>query len=443
MENQETQKTVKQKPKNKKRKVLLGIFGGLVGLGGVGVGIYFALKGCSHPQAKKFKVEVWQPDETSGSLKNYELIVNGHKENFTADDGDELDIILRKKSSSTSNATPMLYVLTIRYQDADKNYKYADVQLEWNESLGYYTAKFTMPESDIAINAVERHDPEFFFYTKNCPGYEGVEVVIDDKSLSTSTFALYKFTDLWQQSSPQPVQTYSRSEFNLPVIVGNQLHTIPNSFLSGCENFNSSITFSSKDGKPNKVSYIGKNFLIDCTKFNQEIVFPDSVTSIGGAFLHNCTAYNNGEKTLNLNKIEYLADEFNSDNAPFLYKCINFNQNLEMPNLKEIPYYFMGDCINFNKPLTIPASVTKIGDGFMFNCYGMYDSMIYTNVLTINSTNSEGWLNSDRTCAVGDKTKLSLPDSKFKITGPGAKAWHMKFTPKDAEGVYRELQIVG
>jgi hypothetical protein len=54
----------------------------------------------------------------------------------------------------------------------------------------------------------------------------------------------------------------------------------------------------------------------------------------------------------------------------FMYYCYAFNQPLTLPSgVSSIGDYFMSECYAFNQVLTLPSSLSSIGGSFMFNCF--------------------------------------------------------------------------
>jgi hypothetical protein len=59
------------------------------------------------------------------------------------------------------------------------------------------------------------------------------------------------------------------------------------SFLMYCTSFNQTLII------PSSVSSIGSGFLAGCESFNRALTIPNTVVSIGAGFLILCTSYDN------------------------------------------------------------------------------------------------------------------------------------------------------
>lgn len=111
---------------------------------------------------------------------------------------------------------------------------------------------------------------DFFTYTLNADG------------------SSYEIGVNWENSTD-----YVKEEFNQNVVIpnvhpidGKPITVIGKSFLSGCESFNSNITF------PNTVIIILNDFLSGCTNFNKPIILPENIVDFRAGFLCNCESFN-------------------------------------------------------------------------------------------------------------------------------------------------------
>ena len=111
------------------------------------------------------------------------------------------------------------------------------------------------------------------------------------------------------------------------------------------------------------------------------IVLSNTITEIGNQFLNWCFAFN---QPLTIpNSVTTIGDT-----GGFMYYCVSFNQPITLSNnLTTICNNFMQSCSAFNQPLTIPNSVTTIGTYFMYGCSAFNRQLTLSNSLTaINSS---------------------------------------------------------
>lgn len=136
-----------------------------------------------------------------------------------------------------------------------------------------------------------------------------------------------------------------------------------------------------------------RNFLMGCTKFNQSILIPSTITGdrcLEG-FLRDCTSFNqtlyiprvNGNKCLEsflrgctkFNRPISLPSEIRGDCAmySFMQGCTSFNNKIVLPKRiygKRCMENVLRDCTSFNQPITMPEDITGHYNiaAFMFNC---------------------------------------------------------------------------
>jgi hypothetical protein len=147
--------------------------------------------------------------------------------------------------------------------------------------------------------------------------------------------------------------------------------SIGNNFLNGCTAFNNNdqpLTL--------KAASIGNNFMKNCTAFNKSLTI--EATSIGYNFLNRCSVFN---RPVTLKAVTSIGNAFLNgfDPEPQQLVDIIFNNTLTLPStLTSIGDAFLSDNPEYDKPLTIPASVNHIGSHFLVNC----DSL--TSTITVN-----------------------------------------------------------
>ncbi|GMO14775.1 MAG: hypothetical protein Ta2E_05310 [Mycoplasmoidaceae bacterium] len=108
-------------------------------------------------------------------------------------------------------------------------------------------------------------------------------------------------------------------------------------------------------------------FMSNCINFNNELIIPSSVTSVGDNFLRNCSLFNSD---INIDNFTTIGDNFMLD-------CVKFNRSLFFSaSLPQINDNFLKGCIDYNLPISFPASVASIGDGFLEGCASFNQNLI-------------------------------------------------------------------
>jgi hypothetical protein len=92
-----------------------------------------------------------------------------------------------------------------------------------------------------------------------------------------------------------------------------------------------------------------------------------------------------------------------------MYNCFAFNQVLTLPSsLSSIGNDFMRACYAFNQVLTLPSELSSIGIRFMYNCYA------FNQVLTLPSSLSSIGIRFMNNCYAFNQP-LTLPSSLSSI----------------------------
>lgn len=170
---------------------------------------------------------------------------------------------------------------------------------------------------------------------------------------------------------------------------------------SDLSNFGRNMTNLTKINKIPDSARNLRNFLMGCTKFNQAISIPKSITGdrcLEG-FLRDCTAFNqpitipavNGNKCLesflrgckSFNRPIVLPETIRGNYAmySFMQGCTNFNSKITFPkNIHGIRCMenVLRDCEKFNQTVTLPEDITGHYNfaAFMFNCKAFVSPVI-------------------------------------------------------------------
>lgn len=138
--------------------------------------------------------------------------------------------------------------------------------------------------------------------------------------------------------------------------------TIGVGFLSYC--MNAEI----EGDLPANVTKLGANFLYQCRKFNSHLDF-SHITQVDSFFLSGCTTFNQEVDFSNLITLE----------QGFMMSCQKFNHPLIFTslNMTRIPSNVLRECFAFDSELSLPNTITSIGEYFLSG-YGTRDEEMAT-----------------------------------------------------------------
>ena len=179
--------------------------------------------------------------------------------------------------------------------------------------------------------------------------------------------------------------------------------TIPNSVTSIGEGAFSSCSSLTSITIPNSVTSIGEFAFSDCSSLTS-VTIPNSLTSIGRAAFINCSS---------LTSVTWNAKnctDFSSESySPFYYNGTRIAEFKFGEEVETIPRYL---CFSMTRltTITIPNSVTSIGERAFYDCDGL------TSITIPNSVTSIGYGAFDFCSGL---TSVSIPNSVTSI-GSGA-----------------------
>ena len=226
------------------------------------------------------------------------------------------------------------------------------------------------------------------------------------------------------------------SGFTGDLVIGDGVTTIGSYAFNGCSGFTGDLVI------PNSVTIIGDGTFAGCSGFTGNLVIGDGVTYIGGAAFKNCSGFSS---------VEYDAtncaynDFWNWEAWDYFPPFMGCGGTLIIgENVESIPAYIFRYAA-FTGNLTIPNSVTSIGDVSFNSCSGFTGNLVIGDGVTtiggnafsgcsgftglnFNATNctsmSSSWLEnvtSLTSLSIGENVQR-IPDGfvtgKSGITGP-------------------------
>ena len=197
-------------------------------------------------------------------------------------------------------------------------------------------------------------------------------VIIPEGVKSIGNEALYGCTNVSSITIPESVTSIGWYAFwycrNLvSVTIPNGVTEIPNSTFQGCTSL-SNITI------PESVTWIGNRAFYNCENL-AEITLPNNITDIDSdAFLN--TAYYNDTSNWE-HDVLYIGNYLIA--AEYIYG--DYEIKSETKCIAD--FAFLG-CSSLTS-ITIPNSVTKIGEGTFSNCVGLANVILHHNITSIDS----------------------------------------------------------
>ncbi|GMO16826.1 MAG: hypothetical protein Ta2E_08120 [Mycoplasmoidaceae bacterium] len=181
-----------------------------------------------------------------------------------------------------------------------------------------------------------------------------------------------------------------------PLIIPNSITSLPQDFMKQCTSFNSPITFSPNittfapwvlqeltvfnqpiDLSMTSLESFGQNFMVNCVSFDSPITFPSTFKTFEYHTLFNSVAFN---QTLDFSgtQLETIANEAWDQNA-----FSQFNSPIIFPTntLKTIGTWFLNQAYTFDQDITLPNSLTAVGNQFMSDLRDMKSTV---NIGTLN-----------------------------------------------------------
>ena len=203
------------------------------------------------------------------------------------------------------------------------------------------------------------------------------------------------------------------------LVIPSSVVSIGAGAFSGCSGFTGELVV------PASIATIEGSVFQDCSGFTGSLLIPDYITYVGGYAFYGCTGLG-GELTIG-SAVEFIG-EYAFDNTGF--STLNFNavncqelgyyypwaedwrpafHNFPLTTLhfgegvESIPFRAFRDLTTLTGPLTLPNSLTTIGDQAFYNCYG-FESIVMGN--SVETIGSEAF----RNCG-GMRGELTLPET--------------------------------
>lgn len=194
--------------------------------------------------------------------------------------------------------------------------------------------------------------------------------------------------------------------------------TLPDYFLASMANINTDITV------PSGVTSLGTNFL-DNSKCGN-VTLPNTITAIPNGFMQNLRGYTGTGLTI--------PDSVTSIGKDFLHSA-SFNVPLTLSSaLQTIGANFLREDVIFSQNLTVPRTVSQIGDYFMYDCHNFGGILTADGrKLTVTTTWSNYMMSS------------SIPSSQeatqVLVNGICASVWVSALPKRTVVAPYRNLVL--
>ncbi len=155
--------------------------------------------------------------------------------------------------------------------------------------------------------------------------------------------------------------------------------TIGDYAFSCCSGFTGSLTI------PSSVTTIGSNAFAYCRGFKGSIIIPSSITTIGDAFWGCSGLFEVNEANPNYSSLDGVL--YNKNKTTLIQCLISKTGTLTIPtSVTTIGNWAFWGCSGLTGSLTIPSSVTTIGDWAFIDCSGLTGSLtIPSSVTTIGN----------------------------------------------------------
>jgi hypothetical protein len=137
-------------------------------------------------------------------------------------------------------------------------------------------------------------------------------------------------------------------------------------------------------------------FAVSSNAFSKQITadgdtfYSDEVVGIqfGSSFSATSFSTRTFAYFVNLNQPITIPNTVTSIGNYFLNYCVSFNQPITIPSgITSIGTNSFNNCFSFNQPLTIPSSMTSIGSSFFNNCYSFNQPLTIPSGITSIGTN--------------------------------------------------------
>ena len=220
-----------------------------------------------------------------------------------------------------------------------------------------------------------------------------------------------------------------------------------------------SVVLDSLDISQTKLVSTPTGFMRGCVIFNQNVVFPSTLRTIGNTNFCGCSVFNSNINIGNVTEIgtSFLGDcfEFNkpldTSNATFInsgfLRCgsasnvMKFNQPLNLGKLQTLGASFLNRCRCFNQDITLPASLTYIGSSFLEDMRDMSHT-VYCNTSTVPAKSSSNKQYSLSTYG-NDYASAASYQSGIKLGGTYKNEWKAECPDcSGTDNLYRKTVLV-
>ena len=245
---------------------------------------------------------------------------------------------------------------------------------------------------------------------KDCSGLKSVTIPGSVTSIGNDAFS--GCSGLTSVTIPNSVTSIGNYAFFAcsgltSITIPNSVKSIGEVAFSGCSGL-TSVTI------PNSVSSIGKSAFSRCNSLTS-VTIPNSVKSIGHSAFSSCSGLTN------INFSATKCTSMGSDSYPVFSNCKSIKTLNIGDNVKTIPAYAFKDCSGL-KSVTIPGSVTSIGNDAFSGCSGLISVTVENSTpVSISSSTFTNRANATLYVPAGSKAAYETADywKEFKkIVGP-------------------------